>query len=71
MAYLHLLLITMHEIDTVGEVYLERLSFFAKIVNGLRKKGSILTGMVPGAEPEIFQCRGGFVKLRHFDKHLT
>ena len=24
----------------------------------------------PGAQPEIFQGRGGFVKLEHFDKHF-
>ena len=24
----------------------------------------------PGAQPEIFLGRGGFVKLRHFDKHF-
>ena len=23
-----------------------------------------------GAQPEIFQGRGGFVKLGHFDKHV-
>ena len=23
-----------------------------------------------GAQPEIFQSRGGFVKLAHFDKHV-
>ena len=38
-------LITMHGIDTAAEVYLElfqryKLELFAKIVNGLRKKGS-------------------------------
>ena len=26
--------------------------------------------MRPGAQPEIFQGRGGFVKLGHFDKHF-
>ena len=27
--------------------------------------------MCSGAQPEIFQGRGGFVKLRHFDKHFV
>ena len=44
MAYLHVFLIAMHEIDTAEKLYLEHfqiyiyLSFFAKIVNDLRKK---------------------------------
>ena len=43
MAYLHVFLITMHEIDKAAEVYLEpfqiyMIGLFAKIVNGLRKK---------------------------------
>ena len=25
---------------------------------------------ISGAQPEIFQGTGGFVKLRHFDKHF-
>ena len=29
------------------------------------------TNHAPGAQPEIFQGRGGFVKLRHFDKHFV
>ena len=27
--------------------------------------------MAPGAQPEIFQGRGGFVKLGHFNKHFV
>ena len=27
-------------------------------------------GTPTGAQPEIFQGRGGFVKLGHFDKHF-
>ena len=26
--------------------------------------------VMSGAQPEIFQSRGGFVKLGHFDKHF-
>ena len=26
---------------------------------------------VPGVQPEIFQSRGGFMKLGHFDKHFV
>ena len=26
--------------------------------------------MLPGAQPEIFQGREGFMKLGHFDKHF-
>ena len=25
---------------------------------------------IPGAQPDIFQGRGGFLKLGHFDKHF-
>ena len=25
----------------------------------------------PGAQPKMFQGRGGFVELRHFDKHFV
>ena len=51
MAYLHVFLIAMQKIGTAAEVYLElfqsyMLELFAKIVHGLRRKGSILTGII-------------------------
>ena len=30
-----------------------------------------LTVGFPGAQPEIFLSRGGFMKLGHFDKHFV
>ena len=34
----------------------------------LMRKGAYI--QTAGAQPEIFQGRGGFVKLGHFDKHF-
>ena len=42
MAYLHIFLITMHEIETAAEVYLEPFELFCKNSSRLKKKGSLL-----------------------------
>ena len=42
------------------------------MVNPLLKYATVYTLCMytPGTQPEIFQGRGGFLKLRHFDKHF-
>ena len=68
MAYLHVFLITMYEIDTAAEMYLEPLPtymfelFSAKIVNTLRKKAPSISYY---NKNETRALRSSEVQLKH------
>ena len=71
MAYLHVFLITMHEIDTAAEVYLEpfptyMFELFCKNSQRLKKKGSILTGIVLNTP-----CRRYKYSISYYNKDET